>query len=36
MDCGPELGCGKAGSWAALEIAQRFPLFHNLNNNITL
>jgi len=36
MDCGRKLGCGKAGSWAALEIAPRFPLSHNLNNNITL
>jgi hypothetical protein len=36
MDCGREPGCGKAGSCAALEIAPRFPLSHNLNNNITL
>ena len=36
MDCGRKLGCGKAGSCAALEIAPRFPLSHNLNNNITL
>jgi len=36
MDCGRKLGCGKAGSCAALEVAPRFPLSHNLNNNITL
>jgi hypothetical protein len=36
MNCGRKLGCGKAGSRAALEIAERFPLSHNLNNNITL
>jgi hypothetical protein len=36
MDCGREPGCGKAGSCAALGIAPRFPLSHNLNSNITL
>ena len=36
MDCGRKLGCGKAGSRAALERAPGFPLSHNLNNNITL
>jgi hypothetical protein len=36
MDCGRKLGCGKAGSCTALEIAPRFPLSHNLNNDITL
>jgi hypothetical protein len=36
MDCGRNLGSGKAGNWTALEIAPRFPLSHNINNNITL
>ena len=36
MDCCRKRGCGKAGSCAAVEIAVRFPLSHNLNNNILL
>ncbi len=36
VNCGCKVGCGKVGSSAALGIAVRFPLSHNLNNNITL
>jgi predicted nucleic acid-binding protein len=36
MECRRNLGCGRADSWTALEIAPRFPLAHNINNNITL
>jgi hypothetical protein len=36
MDCGRNLDSGKAGSGTALDIAPRFPLSHNINNNITL